>query len=490
MEYTTSIRLDVNPKGSPPVIRVKQGDGYARFLAVTLTKDGVTYIPESGVDFYFRCEKPDGKAVVTDSVTTDEELHRKMIIFDSSTGIITVELVEQVTVVSGRCRCDLCLMKNEQILSTIPFVIEAIASPDVGSRLTSTDEFLQLMQALDEVDEDIEKIETAVDEAEEAVEAANAAIANANTATAAANAASERADTATTNANAAAGIANTAAGNATSAATAANTAAATATTAAGNADTATANANTATSNASTAATAANTAAGRAETAVGTANTALENANTALTNANAAKTAADQAAAKVTGITASAEKLAPGANPTATVTGGTVSGETVTPYSIAFGIPGFPGLTVSASSIAHGEEPTADVTGGTTATTPYAIAFGIPAAGTPEPISVYSYQNSDYGTEVPAGEWSSTPSPVKGKYLWIKVVTTWSVDDGTVGTTTDYLVSYIGADGTGAVNSVNSKAGDVVLYARDIETAAGVTLEDALAGMTFKILGTI
>ena len=486
MEHTISLKLDVNPSSIPPAVRVKQGDGFARFLQISILKDGQPYNPGSNINFVFRCQKPDGKAVVTDSATTDQELHRKLVVYNSSTGIVTVELVSQVCAVAGACRCDLCMMQGEKVLSTLPFALEVIAAPNVANRMLSTDDFRTVMAAIAEIGDDIARINAAVSNANAAVTAANTAVSNANAAVSNAASAASSAATAAGNADSAATAANTAAGNATSAASAATSAASAANTAASSASTAA-------DSAGSAATAANTAAGRAESAVsaansavsdanaavGNANTAVSNANTAVSNANAAKTSADKAAAKVTGITASASKLAPGATPTATVSGGTESGGTVTPYSIAFGIPTFPGITASVSGVAHGQAPTATVSGGTSATTKYNIDFGIPAGAAPTPSSSYSYQNSTSGTTVPTGTWGSTPSPEKGKYLWTKIDTIWSADGTQVGTTTDYIVSYIGADGSGAVVSVNGKIGTIVLSASDINTSGGDSIETAL-----------
>ena len=59
------------------------------------------------------------------------------------------------------------------------------------------------------------------------------------------------------------------------------------------------------------------------------------------------------------------------------------------------------------------------------------------------VITVSYQNSASGTVVPSGgEWDDSPSPVKGEYLWIKILFTWP--DNT--TSTLYNVTYIGVDG--------------------------------------------
>ena len=81
----------------------------------------------------------------------------------------------------------------------------------------------------------------------------------------------------------------------------------------------------------------------------------------------------------------------------------------------------------------------------------------------EATITYAYQNSDTGTVPPSGAWGSTPVPTAGKYMWSRMTYTWT--NGSVDNF--YNVSYMGVNGTGSVNSVNSKGGDVVLRATDI-----------------------
>lgn len=155
MNYTIETRLDIDPGGVPPVVKSKQGDGFARFLKIQLTKDGLNYTPESGVWFMFRCEKPDGHAVIEDSVTPDTELDRYLIV-NQGNGIVQVELVDQVSTCAGRCKCDLVLLKNEQILSTIPFVIYVVPAPDVANTAISSDDFRTLSNLVDDLQHIIE----------------------------------------------------------------------------------------------------------------------------------------------------------------------------------------------------------------------------------------------------------------------------------------------------------------------------------------------
>lgn len=131
MEYSKSFRLGLRPEDIPQVISVKQYDLFTRFLSIQLTRDGVNYSPESGVAFLFRCRRPDGSVVIKDSAEPDAALGRTLVIHQGG-GIIQIELDDEITDVPGRCLCDLCMTKNEQILSTDLFVLDVVASPDVS----------------------------------------------------------------------------------------------------------------------------------------------------------------------------------------------------------------------------------------------------------------------------------------------------------------------------------------------------------------------
>ena len=128
MNFTYELTLDINPAHEIPVVRVKQGDAYTRFLDITLTKDGETYTPESGVEITFRCQKPNGTCVFEDSAEEDATLDRYLVV-DNGDGTVTVELVADVTSDVGSCRCDLCLYKDEQVMSSMQFIIQVFPSP-------------------------------------------------------------------------------------------------------------------------------------------------------------------------------------------------------------------------------------------------------------------------------------------------------------------------------------------------------------------------
>lgn len=133
MNYTSELTLDiaaVDPACEIPVVRVKHGDAYSRFIAVTLKSDGDPYTPESGVVFRLRCRRPDGTCIFEDSSMEDEILERYLVI-NNGDGTITIELAPDIMDKVGVCWCDLCMYKDEQILSSMRFVIHVFPSPNV-----------------------------------------------------------------------------------------------------------------------------------------------------------------------------------------------------------------------------------------------------------------------------------------------------------------------------------------------------------------------
>lgn len=152
MNYTRYITLDVNAASAVTVVNVKRSDAFARFINVTLVKDGVKYTPETGVWAMFRCEKSDGHGVITDSRNQDTELGRYLVTINGD-GTITIELIDQVTTAVGRCKCDVCLLFNDEVLSTTPFIIDVRPIPNVASLAVSTDDFRTLVDAIAEIDD-------------------------------------------------------------------------------------------------------------------------------------------------------------------------------------------------------------------------------------------------------------------------------------------------------------------------------------------------
>lgn len=148
MEYIREIELSMEPAAAVPVVRVKQGDASIRFIKATLKTGEDQVVPESGMTAVFREEKPDGTGVMLDSALTDPDLGRCLVTINND-GTITVELVEQTTTCAGRCKCDLCLMKDEKVISTMSFVLDVFPSPATDNLEKSVSDFRTIANAIE-----------------------------------------------------------------------------------------------------------------------------------------------------------------------------------------------------------------------------------------------------------------------------------------------------------------------------------------------------
>lgn len=147
LNYTYEITLEMSLRDPLPAVRIKQGDAQSRFVKAKLTQNDEIYIPESNVGILFRCVKPDGHAVIADNKVIDSEYERYLVI-NNGDGTITIELIAQVATTIGRCMCDLCLYDGDTILSTLPFIIQVLPSPNVADVATSSDAFNTLISRI------------------------------------------------------------------------------------------------------------------------------------------------------------------------------------------------------------------------------------------------------------------------------------------------------------------------------------------------------
>lgn len=88
-----------------------------------------------------------------------------------------------------------------------------------------------------------------------------------------------------------------------------------------------------------------------------------------------------------------------------------------------------------------------------------------------------YQQSDSGSVVPEGSWTTTvPTPVAGKFLWTRI----QIQFNTGSPITAYSVARYGIDGSGAVVSVNGVSpdanGNVQLLAADIQASDSESIQ--------------
>lgn len=100
--------------------------------------------------------------------------------------------------------------------------------------------------------------------------------------------------------------------------------------------------------------------------------------------------------------------------------------------------------------------------------------GAPATIT---AATVGYQQSDSGSVVPEGSWTTTvPTPVAGKFLWTRI----QIQFNTGNPITAYSVARYGIDGSGAVVFVNGVSpdanGNVQLLAADIQASDSTSIQ--------------
>lgn len=144
-DYTRALTLDVSAENNHQHIKAKQGDKTLRKLAISLLKDGLPFSPGGVAAYSFRCEKPDGTAVVLEGSGSAEP-----IVASESTGVYTVTLSEQCLAVAGRVICDLAMTDSSgDILSSADFVLDVIPMPNLGNLINSSTEWKRLNDAID-----------------------------------------------------------------------------------------------------------------------------------------------------------------------------------------------------------------------------------------------------------------------------------------------------------------------------------------------------
>lgn len=125
---------------------------------------------------------------------------------------------------------------------------------------------------------------------------------------------------------------------------------------------------------------------------------------------------------LTGLTASATKVAPGASNIKPVISGGVD---ETPYNIDFKIPTFAGMTATVTKLPEGSNPSAVVTGGTSGTSKYNIDFGIPKGDSGKGITQneVKYAVNTDGNTIPTSGWVSSITELTipdGAIVWTRI----------------------------------------------------------------------
>lgn len=157
MEYLQQVYLDINPNDLYTVVTAKQFDTNSRGIVARIMEDGREHTI-TGDRFELRVKKPDGHVVISSATINNDQ---------SVTAIFN----EQCLLVNGRAYADLAEIKNGEILSTAPFIIDIKPSPNPDkAQIESTDEYSILYDLINGADN---VINTARDFAEDAEAWAN-----------------------------------------------------------------------------------------------------------------------------------------------------------------------------------------------------------------------------------------------------------------------------------------------------------------------------
>lgn len=138
MKSIKEITLDINKKNRV-TLTAKQGDINSRFIIFNLTDD-YKQVDLTGKMVRVYADKIDGTVIFND-----------LTIVDAGAGKCELELTTQMLCYAGELPMELLIMEGESKLSTIPFMLNVIASINKEEAIVSTNEFSALVNALGEV---------------------------------------------------------------------------------------------------------------------------------------------------------------------------------------------------------------------------------------------------------------------------------------------------------------------------------------------------
>lgn len=141
--YLRQFTLDVNAENNHQHVMAKQGDAVYRLLEISLLKDGVAFEPSGVATYIFRCEKPDGTAVVLESTGSVAPITAE------GGGVYIVTLADQCLAVAGRVICDLAMADSSgNIISSANFILDVMKMPNIGNLVPSSTEWIRLTNAI------------------------------------------------------------------------------------------------------------------------------------------------------------------------------------------------------------------------------------------------------------------------------------------------------------------------------------------------------
>lgn len=124
-----------------PDIDAKQYDVKSRFLKIKLFNQGKEFnIADPDLSYKFFAIKPDGKEIFNNCTVEN--------------GYIVIELTGQTLSVPGKVKSELMITgKNNEVLTTKPFIINVIKSLNSQSAIESKDEYSVIMDLVNELEE-------------------------------------------------------------------------------------------------------------------------------------------------------------------------------------------------------------------------------------------------------------------------------------------------------------------------------------------------
>lgn len=140
MEYIAEIRADLNGYPGTEKLVMKQGDFNDRYVAVTLTRDGVPVSISDDVTPRVAMGKPDGTQVLADN---------NIQVLDD--GSLKIRIIPQMSTAAGHGQLEIGLYRENTLISTA--VIDVLIYPGAVSmlKIASSDEYQALVDALAQI---------------------------------------------------------------------------------------------------------------------------------------------------------------------------------------------------------------------------------------------------------------------------------------------------------------------------------------------------
>ena len=150
MNYVQELTLDFNSNAPYVTVGTKQGDTGCT-LKIHITNNNEPFDIPNTYSATFRCRKPDGHGVVLScDIETDSNNEK----------CVMVDLTAETLRVSGRGYADIAFSESGEVISTIPFILIIVASPDIGHDVVSTDDFSALVDVLAQTEDLVETMNT------------------------------------------------------------------------------------------------------------------------------------------------------------------------------------------------------------------------------------------------------------------------------------------------------------------------------------------